>query len=666
MKLVGIGIVTVGGLGVARADLPIHGLMVTDGSDHPTSCGSGAPNFNLENLRPVYCVTPALSNYASWLASQSPVETEVELSLTDKLIRKNSDMAPRNNWKYLAVTLPSKPDVPVGTWTMVYDEGFEVRLPNRRFFGFLKYSRKNGKECPRRLNGKSGVRSRKLRFKLRASVGDNEDSFGETRCYVTDPSKTHMGWTVEESKDQHQLKHTWGCFYGEKTRKEEREESIPAVVLENTAYQLFSMPSLSSLTDGISPPKAWTPTVHRQFANASPRDLSLYKGQLGFRKYHPLVEYALPTFLQKDRTGSKQQRIICNAAETVLERRSKPPKQWSASSFSPPIPWSIRVWRVAISRLVTLTDGPHDTGACGSCYAVSSAYILQKRFEIMFSKLFPGENTTVFESPLSAQSILSCSVSHPEKQRECRLREQKYLQPYNQGCDGGYPFLVGKHAKEFGFGTEQCQRYSASHDPQVASCQMKWESYTYTKMQKICYVAPSSIGSVNRTPEHSAPGCGPDDRWYAKDYNYVGGFYEGCNEEKMMNEMYHHGPVVVAIDAPDTLFMYQSGLFDSLPSEHGKICDIPKKGFNGWEYTNHAVAVVGWGEDEPDNATGKPKKFWVVRNTWGSNWGTHGYVKIPRGENMAAIESQAVYFDPDLTRGRAAQLIKQYRKQREA
>nr|CEL75677.1 TPA: papain family cysteine protease domain-containing protein [Toxoplasma gondii VEG] len=622
MKLVRIGIVTVGGLGVARADLPIHGLMVTDGSDHPTSCGSGAPNFNLENLRPVYCVTPALSNYASWLASQSPVETEVELSLTDKLIRKNSDMAPRNNWKYLAVTLPSKPDVPVGTWTMVYDEGFEVRLPTRRFFGFLKYSRKNGKECPRRLNGKSDVRSRKLRFKLRASVGDNEDSFGETRCYVTDPSKIHMGWTVEESKDQHQLKHTWGCFYGEKTRKEEREESIPAVVLENTAYQLPTMPSLSSLTDGISPPKTWTPTVHRQFANASPRDLSLYKGQLGFRKYHPLVEYALPTFLQKDRTGSKQQRIICNAAETVLERRSKPPKQWSASSFSPPIPWSIRVWRVAISRLVTLTDGPHDTGACGSCYAVSSAYILQKRFEIMFSKLFPGENTTVFESPLSAQSILSCS-------------------PYNQGCDGGYPFLVGKHAKEFGFGTEQCQ---------VSACKM----FHYIQ-HKI-----NSVAEIFCQPR--SPSC----FLYAKDYNYVGGFYEGCNEEKMMNEMYHHGPVVVAIDAPDTLFMYQSGLFDSQPSEHGKICDIPKKGFNGWEYTNHAVAVVGWGEDEPDNATGKPKKFWVVRNTWGSNWGTHGYVKIPRGENMAAIESQAVYFDPDLTRGRAAQLIKQYRKQREA
>lgn len=27
---------------------------------------------------------------------------------------------------------------------------------------------------------------------------------------------------------------------------------------------------------------------------------------------------------------------------------------------------------------------------------------------------------------------------------------------YNQGCNGGYPFLVAKHAAEFGLFTEEC------------------------------------------------------------------------------------------------------------------------------------------------------------------------------------------------------------------
>jgi len=33
----------------------------------------------------------------------------------------------------------------VGKWTMVYDEGFEVRLDNLNFFSFSKYSISHGK-----------------------------------------------------------------------------------------------------------------------------------------------------------------------------------------------------------------------------------------------------------------------------------------------------------------------------------------------------------------------------------------------------------------------------------------------------------------------------------------------------------------------------------------
>ncbi|PHJ25978.1 preprocathepsin c precursor [Cystoisospora suis] len=599
MKLLGLGVFAAGGLSLVRADLPIHGLMAdvlgtwtftlgAEDSEHPTSCGGGGPNYNLENLQ------PALDNYGAWLESHSQVERKLKLTLTDKLVPGTSEVAPRNTWNYLAVTVPSQPDTAVGTWTMVYDEGFEVRLPDRRFFALLKYSRKDAAECPRKLNG------------------DNEDAFGETKCYVTDPTRTHIGWTVKEYKENMHLMHTWSCFYGE---KEEAAPEKKSVVLENSAYRLPTLPTLESLTEGLSVPGRWTATVHQQFADVSPRDLSLYKGQSGFKKYHPLVDYALPTFLQKDRFGKMDARkgFPKQALTSRFRDRRASPRTWGD-------PFLLESWNPSADRVI-------NQGSCGSCYAVSSAYVLQKRFEILFNKLFPGANLTAFESPLSAQSILSCS-------------------PYNQGCDGGYPFLVGKHAKEFGFGTEQCQKYNATHDPRVAPCLM-------------------NIGSVTRTPEHSAPGCGPGDRWYAKDYNYVGGFYEGCSEDKMMHEIFHHGPVVVAIDAPDTLFMYHDGLFDSQPPEHGKICDITKPGFNGWEYTNHAVAVVGWGE-EPARGGEKPRKFWVVRNTWGSDWGNGGYMKMPRGENMAAIESQAVYFDPDLTRGKAAKLIEQFRKRRDA
>ncbi|CDJ37609.1 hypothetical protein, conserved [Eimeria tenella] len=53
----------------------------------------------------------------------------------------------------------------------------------------------------------------------------------------------------------------------------------------------------------------------------------------------------------------------------------------------------------------------------------------------------------------------------------------------------------------------------------------------------------------------------------------------------------------------------------------------------------------------------------LPRSTWGNDWGRNGYIKMKRGENLAAIESQAVAIDPDLRRGRAALLVQQLRAQ---
>jgi len=53
-----------------------------------------------------------------------------------------------------------------------------------------------------------------------------------------------------------------------------------------------------------------------------------------------------------------------------------------------------------------------------------------------------------------------------------------------------------------------------------------------------------------------------------------------------------------------------------------------------WEKVDHSVLLVGWGVDQ---ATGE--KFWLVQNTWGSQWGENGYFRIRRGTDESAIES---------------------------
>ena len=51
---------------------------------------------------------------------------------------------------------------------------------------------------------------------------------------------------------------------------------------------------------------------------------------------------------------------------------------------------------------------------------------------------------------------------------------------------------------------------------------------------------------------------------------------------------------------------------------------------------NHGVVVVGYGTD-------RGRDFWMIRNSWGPNWGEAGYFRMARGKNMCNILSMAYY-----------------------
>jgi cathepsin X len=53
----------------------------------------------------------------------------------------------------------------------------------------------------------------------------------------------------------------------------------------------------------------------------------------------------------------------------------------------------------------------------------------------------------------------------------------------------------------------------------------------------------------------------------------------------------------------------------------------------------HDVSVVGWGIQEGI-------KYWVVRNSWGANWGEGGFFRIVKGINNLNLESNCSWAVP--------------------
>lgn len=155
-----------------------------------------------------------------------------------------------------------------------------------------------------------------------------------------------------------------------------------------------------------------------------------------------------------------------------------------------------------------------------------------------------------------------------------KLSEQEIVDCTSQHCGGGYPDDAFSWVKRNGIATES--EYGG-YEATVDSCRADM-------------VRPPAVR--------------------VKDYSFV-----PKNSEKKLAMRVAQQPVAVLFDATDPCFQcYTNGIYSGRPAAAADRYNI----------LNHAMAIVGYGEDK--KTTGR--KYWIAKNSWGTRWGQNGYVYI--------------------------------------
>jgi cathepsin B len=96
---------------------------------------------------------------------------------------------------------------------------------------------------------------------------------------------------------------------------------------------------------------------------------------------------------------------------------------------------------------------------------------------------------------------------------------------------------------------------------------------------------------------------------------------EGVNEIK--NQISSGGPVAALVQVTREFLIYKGGVYDETLSDY-KLDGL------------QAVKIVGWDEDT------NGQEYWIIENSWGSDWGENGFAKIKMNVLDAMIDKFAV------------------------
>lgn len=225
-----------------------------------------------------------------------------------------------------------------------------------------------------------------------------------------------------------------------------------------------------------------------------------------------------------------------------------------------------------------------DQGSCGSCWAFGAV-------EAMSDRICIHSNGQV-NAHISAENLVSCCYT-------CGF-----------GCNGGFPGSAWSYWVKKGIVTggnynssqgcqpyeiEACEHHTTGDRPPCS------EGGGTPKCQKTCEAG------------YTVP--------YSEDLHFGASSYSVKKHERDIQlEIMNNGPVEGALTVYEDFPVYKSGVYQHV---HGKALG------------GHAIRILGWGVED-----GTP--YWLIANSWNTDWGDNGYIKLLRGKDHCGIESQIV------------------------
>ncbi|CAK1556083.1 unnamed protein product [Leptosia nina] len=92
--------------------------------------------------------------------------------------------------------------------------------------------------------------------------------------------------------------------------------------------------------------------------------------------------------------------------------------------------------------------------------------------------------------------------------------------------------------------------------------------------------------------------------------------------ESLKVALLNHGPLSVSMDATDKVLSYSGGIYYDTTCEPEKL--------------NHEVTLVGYGQTDGE-------EYWIIKNSWGRDWGIDGYLHISTRDNSCGITYEPTY-----------------------